>query len=209
MAATCDIPETDEFNPEDWLGVDLGIVNLTADSDGKLHAGEKIERVRSRLARRKAGLQRGGTKAAKRRLKKLSGKEARFRKHVNHEISKVIVEAAKRSRRGIALEDLTHIRSRIKAQRSQRSRLHSWSFGQLRAFIAYKAKPIGVPVFYVDPHHTSQECSKCGSIDKKNRPDQATFSCIACGHCEQADINAARNIRARATVTAPLASHAP
>jgi putative transposase len=208
LATTCDVPETEEFDPEDWLGVDLGIVNIAADSDGKLHSGDTIERVRSRLARRKAGLQRRGTKAAKRRLRKLAGKEARFRKHINHEISKAIVASAERSARGLALEELTHIRSRIKAKRSQRSRLHSWSFAQLRAFLAYKAKRAGVPVLFVNPRYTSQACSCCGCIDKRNRPDQATFSCITCGHAEAADLNAARVIRARATVTAPECSQA-
>jgi predicted transposase len=109
LAATCDVPETEEFEAEDWLGVDLGIVNLAADSDGRTYSGADVERVRDRLARRKRGLQKRGTKAAKRRLRKLAGKEARFRKHVNHCIAKAIVETAERTGRGIALEDLTHI----------------------------------------------------------------------------------------------------
>lgn len=208
LAATCDIPESEEFVVEDWLGVDLGIVSLAADSDGTLYNGEAVERVRSRLARRKAGLQRRGTKAAKHRLRKLAGKEARFRAITNHQISKAIVQTAERTGRGIALEDLKGIRERVTARRSQRSRLHSWSFGQLRAFVAYKAKRVGVPVLLVDPRNTSRECPACGCIDKKNRPDQSTFSCIGCGHNAQADLNAATNIRrralvARALVTAP------
>ena len=203
LAATCDIPETDEFKAADWLGVDFGIVSLAADSDGKVHTGADVERVRDRLARRKRGLQKRGTKAAKRRLCKLAGKEARFRKHTNHCISKVIVQTAERTERGIALEELKGIRGRVTARRSQRSRLHSWSFHQLRSFVAYKARRAGVPLVAVDPRYTSQACSCCGVIDRKNRPDQATFLCISCGHNEAADLNAARNIRAKAPVTAP------
>lgn len=198
LAATCDIPETTEFQAEDWLGVDLGIVNLAADSDGRTYSGADVECVRDRLARRKAGLQRRGTKAAKRRLRKLAGKERRFRSHTNHVLSKAIVETAERTGRGIALEDLKGIRSRVTAKRSQRSRLHSWSFGQTRAFLAYKAKRAGVPLVCVDPRNTSRQCSVCGCIDKKNRPNQATFSCISCGHSASADLNAALNIRQRA-----------
>lgn len=208
LAATCDVPETTEFHAEDWLGVDLGIVNLAADSDGKLYSGEAIERIRFKLARRKSGLQRRGTKAAKRRLKKLAGKEARFRRITNHTIAKAIVSTAERTERGIALEELTGIRGRVTARRQQRSRLHSWSFRQLRDFLTYKAKRAGIPVLYVNAHYTSQACSCCGSIDKRNRPDQATFLCLACGYSQQADLNAARNIRARATVTAPPSSQA-
>lgn len=209
LACTVDIPETEPFKPEDWLGIDLGIVNIATDSDGTAYSGAAVEAVRSKMARRKAGLQRRGTKAAKRKLRKLSGQQARFQKHTNHEISKVIVATAERTERGIALEDLKHIRRRVTARRSQRSRLHNWSFGQLRAFVTYKAQRAGVPLLAVDPRHTSVGCSCCGLIDKRNRPDQATFSCVGCGHAAPADFNAALNLRARAaraTVTPPLCS---
>ena len=201
LAATCDVPETEEFEAEDWLGVDLGIVSLAADSDGTIHSGANVERIRSKLARRKAGLQRRGTKAAKRCLRRLAGKERRFRTHTNHCISKAIVLTAERTGRGIALEDLTHIRSRVTARRGQRSRLHSWAFGQARAFLSYKAKRAGVPLLCVNPRNTSRECAVCGCIDKRNRVDQATFLCIRCGHEAHADFNAAVNIRSRALAT--------
>lgn len=211
LACVCDVPDPEEIGIEGVLGVDLGIVNLAFDSDGNSHTGADIEKVRSKLARRKAGLQSRGTKAAKRRLKALAGKEARFRKHTNHCISKVLVTEAERSRRAIAIEELTHIRRRVKARRPQRSRLHSWSFAQLRAFIEYKSRLAGLPVVKVDPRYTSKGCRVCGTIDDRNRPNQATFSCVACSHSEPADLHAARNIalRARAAlVTPPLCSQA-
>jgi putative transposase len=198
LAATCEVPETDEFSADDWLGVDLGLTSLAVDSDGTVHTGADVERVRKRLARRKRGLQKCGSRAAKRRLKQLAGKEARFRQITNHCISKAIVQTAERTGRGIALEELRHIRNRVSAKRSQRSRLHSWGFAQLRAFLAYKAKRAGVPLVAVDPKYTSQACHACGCIDRKNRQDQATFRCISCGHADAADRNAALNIRQRA-----------
>ena len=198
LAATCDIPETTEFNAEDWLGVDLGIVSLATDSDGTTYAGDAVERLRARLARRRRGLQKCGTKAAKRRLRKLAGKQARFQKHTNHTISKALVLDAERTGRGLALEELKGIRSRVSASRDQRARLGNWAFGQLGSFVAYKAKRAGVPVAFIDPRNTSRECRSCGCIDKRNRPDQATFKCIGCGHTANADFNAALNIRQRA-----------
>ncbi|NVI92960.1 zinc ribbon domain-containing protein, partial [Actinomadura sp. BRA 177] len=87
--------------------------------------------------------------------------------------------------------------ARVRLRKPQRVTLHTWSFAQLGAFIAYKAERAGAPVVFVDPRHTSQECSACGHIDKKNRPDQATFKCTSCGFAEHADVNAARNIAAR------------
>jgi putative transposase len=134
LAATWDIPETEEFDAADWLGIDFSIVNLAVDGDSRSHTG--IERVRSQLARRNARLQKRGTKAAKRHLKKLAGTEARFRKRTNHVISKALVQTAPhRSRRCVGRTDAY---SRA-ARRSQPACLHSWSLGQLRAFVTYKA----------------------------------------------------------------------
>jgi len=194
LACVCDVPDPEEIGIEGILGVDLGVVNIAFDSDGNSYSGADVERVRSKLAKRKSSLQRKGTKAAKRRLKKLAGKESRFRKHVNHCISKEIVARAERSHFAIAVEDLTHIRKRVKARKAQRNRLHSWSFAQLRQFLAYKAKLSGIPIAAIDPRNTSRTCPVCGVIDKANRRTQATFSCIHCGHTAAADFVAARNI---------------
>ena len=101
------------------------------------------------------------------------------------------------------LEDLTHIRRRMTVRRKQRARQHNWSFGQLRSFIAYKAKLAGVPVVFVDPRNTSRTCNRCGFVSKRNRTSQAEFSCIRCGHQAHADLNAARNLAVRGFVSAP------
>jgi len=208
LAVTCDIPETEAFHPSDWLGVDLGLANIATDSDGNFHSGDAVEKTRQKYALRRKGLQSRGTKAAKRRLRKLSGKEARFRKHENHRISKELVQLAERTERGIGLEDLTHIRKRVTARRKQRARLHGWSFAQLRSFVSYKARRAGVPTAFVDPANTSKGCSFCGCIDDRNRPSQASFKCVSCGYTDHADLNSARNIRARAIVTTLESSQA-
>lgn len=81
----------------------------------------------------------------------------------------------------------------------QRAALHNWAFAQLRAFLTYKAALAGVLLITIDPRNTSRECSACGSIDKRNRIDQSSFRCLACGHAENADTNASRVIAGRAT----------
>lgn len=45
------------------------------------------------------------------------------------------------------------------------------------------------------PAYTSQRCSVCGHTESENRKKQAVFICLACGHSENADLNAAKNIR--------------
>jgi putative transposase len=202
LAATCEAAEP-KPSADGFLGVDLGIAIIAADSDGKRYSGSEVKSVRHQQRRLRTKLQKKQTRSAKRRLKKLAGKEQRFARDVNHVISKQIVANAKDTGRGIAVEDLTGIRERITAGRKQRAVLHSWAFAQLAAFLVYKAALAGVLLVAVDPRNSSRECSACGSIDKRNRPNQSSFRCVACHHAAHADTNAAMVIRGRAAVNRP------
>ena len=207
LAVTLDVPTPTPDEATETLGVDLGIVNIATDSTGETFSGAQVEKTRQRMHSLRQRLQKRGTKSAKRHLKKLSGREARFRKNTNHVISKHIVHKAKQNKQAIAIEELRHIRQRTDrtVRRSQRSRHSSWSFAQLRFFLSYKAALAGVPWHTVDPRNTSRTCSECGHCAKENRKSQASFLCQACGHCENADRNAAINI-SRADVMRPLVS---
>ncbi|WP_024756687.1 RNA-guided endonuclease InsQ/TnpB family protein [Streptomyces exfoliatus] len=198
LVATCEIPEAAlNTAPEGFVGVDLGIVNIATTSTGARYSGRHLNRQRDADRRLREKLQKKGTKAAKRRAKRHAGKEARRVSDINHKISKCIVAEAQRTGRGIALEDLTGIRERVRLRKPQRVTLHSWSFRQLGTFIAYKARRAGVPVVYVDAAYTSRECSRCHHVDRRNRPSQAVFACQACGFVEHADLNSSHNIAAR------------
>jgi putative transposase len=200
LAVVCDVLEPEEMGIDDILGIDFGIVNLAVDSDGTVYSGREVDKTRERFTMRRHELQRHQSRAARRKLRQLSGRQERFQHHTNHTIAKRLVETAQRSASGIALEDLTGIRERVKARRQQRPRHANWGFFQLRQYISYKAALAGIPVILVDPRHTSQECSRCGHIAKANRPAQDRFSCQRCGYSTAADFNAARNIRNRAAV---------
>ena len=128
----------------------------------------------------------------------MSGRQRRFQTWTNHNISKRIVGKAKALGVGIALEDLNGIRTRVEdtVSRKFRCRFGNWAFAQLRTFVEYKAQLAGVPVVTVDPRNTSRTCNACGHCEKANRKSQSEFSCKACGHESNADLNAARNIRA-------------
>jgi IS605 OrfB family transposase len=197
-------PEPKPYAPTAALGVDLGIVNLAVDSDGTSYSGTRVDAVRTRMDRLKADLQSAGTRSAKRHLKRLSGREARFRRDVNHCISKELVVRAKDTRRIIALEDLKGIRAGTTVHRSQRRRHSSWGFYQLRSFVEYKAKLAGVPTVAVPPRGTSHECPGCGHEEKANRKNRNEFECRVCGLAGPADYIAAVNIAVRANVNAPI-----
>jgi putative transposase len=197
-------PAPDE--PVGYLGVDLGIVNLAADSDGETYSGQQIQAVRKRRYDHGRRLQLANTRRARWRLRQNASREHRFQKDTNHRISKALVQKATRERKALALEDLEGIRARVTVRRTQRRVRHAWAFRQLRTFIGYKATQTGVRVVFVDPRNTSRTCAVCGNSDKRNRPDQAHFRCRACGHTAAADTNAAVNIARVAAVNQPIVS---
>lgn len=200
LYVTVDVGDVPPGNPSGWLGIDLGIANVASDNDGDAFAGAHLCGLRDRHARLRARLQKKGTKAALRLLRKRRRKERRFATNENHRISKAIVRKARDTGRGIAVEDLTGIRERTTVQRQRRRIHHSWAFHQLRGFLTYKAALAGVPMVAVNPRHTSQACPECGCIDRRNRPSRARFLCVSCGHAAPADTNAARNIASRGAV---------
>lgn len=183
--------------PQGFIGVDLGIANIATTSTGHRHSGRRLNRSRENDRRNRRRLAVKHTRSAKRRAKRRAGKEARRARDINHKISKHIVTEAERTGRGIDLEDLSGIRERARLKKPQRVTINSWAFAQLGAFIAYKARRAGVPLVYVDPAYTSQMCSRCHHVDKRNRPNQATFTCRNCGFVEHADLNASHVIAVR------------
>lgn len=209
LLATCEIPDPEPRDVTEALGVDLGVTNIATTSDGEVLTSAPVERNRQRMRRLRAELQARGSLSAKRHLRRLAGRQRRFQKDVNHQISKRLIEEAQRTNRAIALEDLTGIRARTRARGAeQRARHSNWSFAQLRQFIDYKARLAGIPVILVDSKYTSQQCARCGHIEKANRRSQSEFLCRACGHQEHADVNAAQNIALRAEVMPPIVSDA-
>jgi IS605 OrfB family transposase len=194
---------------KETVGVDLGINNPATDSRNEFYGDKHWQNIESRTFELRRRLQTKGTKSAKKRLKKLSGRQKRFRRDCDHVLSKRLVKSVEAGAT-LAFEELTNIRGRAKVRKAQRRRLHGWSFAQFQAFVCYKAEAKGVNVGFVDPRYTSQKCSKCGHIERGNRPTPSKFRCKKCGFECHADLNAAINIRAdflkrRAAVNPPIA----
>ncbi len=189
------------ISTEGVVGVDLGRRNIAMTSDGASFSGEQVTAVRDRHARVRASLQQRaskGTRSTRRRaravVKRLSGRERRFQRDVNHVASRRIVQAAARTGRAIALEDLTGIRERTNTQprgKTERRRSNSWAFRQLRGFIAYKAHDAGLPLVLVNPAYTSQTCHCCLHVGERAGK---RFWCInpSCLWSGDADLNGRR-----------------
>ena len=182
-----------ELSKEEVIGVDVGENNIAAISTGQLWKAGQLKFKRDKYLGLRARLQRNGSQSARQHLRKASGRERRHVTHINHVVSKSIVqEALKRKAKLVVLENLTHIRERIKCGKRVRSRLHRWSFRELQQQIEYKAQRKGIHVIYVDPRYTSQTCSSCLMIGKR---DKHRFVCPNCGLRAHSDLNASRNLQ--------------
>lgn len=212
-----------ENKPLDYnriLGVDLGIVNTATLSiwDENYSSwdrlpwskciidGTEVIKFRQRIQQRRLNILRGsklvefnsgkcghGRKTRTQGIDKLTDKVDSFRDTFNHKCSRYIVDMAYKNNCGIIqMEDLTG----FSEGQSERF-LKEWSYYDLQSKIEYKAQELGIEVRKVNPIYTSKRCSKCGNIHKENRDcknNQAKFECIVCGHKENADINASKNI---------------
>ncbi len=193
-----EVPE--QIQTDKVLGIDLGITDVAVTSEGWKFGGETIKNIKNHYASMRAVLQQRavkGTRSSRRRCrelqKQLSGKEARYQKQINYEISKVIVARAQEIHAKIALEDLTGIRENVnqKEGMDQRRRINGWAFYQLKQFLEYKALQVGIPLVLVDPAYTSKTCHVCGEKGIRNGKH---FRCMHCGGSCDADFNGAKNI---------------
>ena len=193
------------------MGIDLGIATFAAFSDGTLHpplnAYRRVEKKKARMQRRLAGMVKYSQnwKKQQRRIAQLDIRIANCRHDFLHKLS---TETSK-NHAVIVLEDL-QVKNMSKSAKgtvdepgrnvAQKSGLNKaildQGWGMFRQMLEYKQAWRGGAVIAVNPRYTSQTCPECGHISKLNRPQQALFSCVACGYTYHADIVAARNILA-------------
>lgn len=183
-------PDVEPVQEVKVLGIDRGIVNVAVCSDNTFFNSKQVKRVRSKYAHLRRELQSKGTRSAKRKLRRMAGRERRFVTDTNHCISKQIVESEYTV---FALEDLSKIRVQKRRGVEFNRKLNNWSFYELEQFLRYKAEDLGKQVVLVDARYTSQKCSVCGHAYKGNR-EGSSFRCRKCGFQLHADLNAARNI---------------
>jgi putative transposase len=89
--------------------------------------------------------------------------------------------------------------SNVQAKAGLNRSIHAAGWGRLVQRLEDKATGRVEKVASV---YTSQTCNACGHCAADNRESQAVFRCRACGHTDNADVNAAKNIAAGRAVTA-------
>ena len=108
------------------IGIDLGINHVAVASNKHFFSGIKVKSTMLKYKHLRAKLQAKGTKSAKRLLRRISGREKRFKAWVNHNISKAIISSCNAGDK-IIMENLRGIRSMKKGRRFN-FWLNSWSF---------------------------------------------------------------------------------
>ena len=207
------VKEDPQIVPQGWIGVDLnttGHVAVVGNPDtGKiLKLGKEALHIHTKYRNIRKNMQKKGKYGV---VKMIRNRESRIIKDINHNIAKKIVETARENNTGIKFEKLEGIRGNIKHKRNFNYGLHSWSFYQLQQFTEYEAKLCGIPLTYVEPKYTSQDCSRCGN---RGIRDSKKFVCsqsleiiqgvvfqLGCGHVDHADANAAFNISQRPSIS--------
>lgn len=185
------------------VGVDMGIKRLlvatnSRDSKTFFFKGGVLNHRRTCIRRTRASVQSVGTRSSRRLLRRMSGHEAAVTGHILHVASKALVGyAVEVGARRIVLEDLSNIRdASLNKGKDLRSKVHRWPYAEVRFKVGYKAAAAGIDMELVNPRNTSRGCNACGHVSASNRKG-LHFHCGKCGHCDDADRNASKNIRAR------------
>lgn len=200
ISATKEVADFDKQEVKHVVGIDRGLRFLATayDEQGKtaFFDGKAIMRKRAKYQKLRATLQAKGTKSAKRRLKKLSGRENRWMSDVNHRLSKTLVQKYGADTLFV-LENLNGVSfERADLLKSLRSQNKSWAFYQLEQFLTYKAHLNNCEVVEVSAKYTSQRCPKCGVIKKDNRNhEKHEYHCANCSYRSNDDRIGAMNIQ--------------
>ena len=100
----------------------------------------------------------------------------------------------------IVVEKLKNLNYKSKFKRrlnkNMRRSLGNWNYRYWLSRLQQATEENRVTFRSVPSYYTSQRCSNCGFIERKNRKGEV-FKCLKCSHSENADINAAINILQR------------
>jgi transposase len=201
------------------VGIDPGVKAAITTDGGKQYAPanplkaqarrlKRLQRKASRQWRKNGGVKSNGWLKTQGQIARLHERIRRSRSAFNHKLSTKLV----REYGAIAFEEtqITNMRRKPKAKPREDGKgyepnmakakaglnrsLADVAIGDLRQKVKDKVKAHDREFVLVPAHHTSQACNVCGAVDKKNRLSQSEFKCVACGHTENADVNAARNM---------------
>ena len=185
-------PGLDEIGPQDCVGVDLGITNYIHTSDnltvGTLDLSDEYERLR-REQRKLSRKERGSHNWEDQRQQVAKAKRKIKRKVLDYQHKLTTWLVTKYDL--VAVEDLDVKPMLEDSQNAKHKQDAAWS--RFVRLLEYKADLHGTHVVTVNPAGTTTECASCGVATEKPLWVRE-HSCPACGHTQDRDLNAAKNI---------------
>ncbi|ASU83379.1 transposase [Nocardiopsis gilva YIM 90087] len=197
--------------PTTSVGIDRGVTVAVATSDGDLFdrqfqtskEAERERRLRQRLSRQRMGsASRARTRA---QLSRLTGRvrdrradfQAQTAKPLCAKNAVVVLEALNTSGMVRSVKGTVSAPGRgVRAKAGLNRTILAKGWHAFEVALANAARRTGTTIVEVDPAYTSQTCHGCGHVEPGNRESQAVFRCKSCGHTENADVNAAKNVNA-------------
>ena len=211
--------EVDDPSPKSGpaVGIDRGIAVFAALSDGtKIEPLNSFRRIEAKLAKLQRRLARKTKLSAnwrklKAKISRLHTHAANARKDYLHKQSTIIAES-----QGVVKIERLNVRGmsasakgtvedpgrNVRAKSGLNKSILDQGWHMFKTMLAYKLAERGGRLEEVPAAYTSQTCAECGVVDCESRKDQPTFACRHCGHAENADVNAARNILQARTLAA-------
>jgi len=154
------------------IGIDRGFRKAFVTSDGQEIGAELRDQIRRKGKRSKTSYY-----------------------HIRTELFRCLKGLKLEGVKMIVLEDLRYIKHGRRGTFSRQvNRLLSfWSLTRAVDWLRCRCEEKGVRIEFVSPYKTSQRCHRCGKIDSRNRKGER-FRCVSCGHEDDADHNAAKNL---------------
>ena len=197
VSITCDVEIADPApRTEPVVAIDRGVVNVIADSDGRIvespryyeQALARLARAQRVVARRRKGSQ--NREKAKARVAVLHRKVRRQREHFLH------VESARYAKNhGVIVLEKLNVAGMARGWCARGILDAGWS--RFEHMCGYKLAWSGGNLDHEVAAFSSQTCNVCGCVDAKSRVSQSVFHCTSCGHREHADTNAAKVLKQR------------
>ena len=177
-------------------------IELSDRLKARRESGDSLSKREAKFGVSKYGV---GYAVAQKRAAKASAKLTNIRRNSQHQISRFLADAHAL----VVVEDLRvknmtasaagteeNPGKNVAQKRGLNREILSQGWAALRTMIDYKSAWVGGKMVVVPPHYTSRTCAECGREEAESRSGQK-FRCVFCGHSDDADVNAARNILSR------------
>jgi putative transposase len=185
------------YEGTDVIALDFGLSTLFGTSEGQLLGQGWLKRLRrydALITMIAASQQRAGKKP--RQSKRYRALVDDVRGFLRTEVGRVLNRLVEtRKPKELVLERLDFRHSDL--SRRLNAILRNCGRSIIKAKLEDLEQRFGIASAEVNAAYSSQCCSRCGYVDKRNRRDQKAFRCLWCGHEKHADLNAAANIEAR------------